>query len=125
MRVTPKTEEEVANVLTAAIYPFEVLAAEDKLSKAGNEMIQLKLDFGQGHIVFDYLLESLAYKVRHAAHALDLHNEYEAGNLNASDFVGKSGYAKLGVQTDDYGTKNVVKDYVVKTDNIPDESIPF
>ena len=51
------TEDELAraSLLEPGVYPFEVIAASEELSKAGNEMIKVKLNvFGpdnqQAHI---------------------------------------------------------------------------
>ena len=45
MKFTPMTEAEIvsASLLEAGEYPFEVLAASEEISKAGNEMIRVKL----------------------------------------------------------------------------------
>ena len=72
MNFTPKSEKELSeeNLFPAGIYPFEILEATDKTSKKGNDMIELKLRVfhGERHqIVNDYLLESIGYKLRHAA----------------------------------------------------------
>lgn len=149
MKVTPKSEKEIAeeNLWPVGEYSFEVLDASDKVSKSGNEMIELKLkvyaDDG-GHIfVNDYLLDSMAYKLRHASVACNALSKYEAGSLQASDFIGAAGRVKLKRQKSkdpQYADKNVVGDYVVKKDGeaggdippghpaasaIPDDTIPF
>jgi hypothetical protein len=118
MRFAPKTKEELANesLLPEGVYPFEVLDAVDTLSKAGNEMLKLKLVvFGDGSSphVYDYLLEKLAYKLRHFAEACSLLAEYEAGELTAQHCLNKEGYCKLGIERQDgYEPRNTVKDYV-------------
>lgn len=122
MRFSPKTADEIVadSLLPAGEYPFEVLAAQDKLSKAGNEMIELKLavysqDGDQTH-VFDYLLEKIAYKLRHFAEAVGLLDKYEKGEFSAFDCEGKNGYCKLAIDSSNpnYPPKNTVRDYVVK-----------
>lgn len=119
MRFTPRSEEEVAtaNLLQPADYPFEVLEAEDKVSKQGNEMIALKLkieiDDGM-RIVFDYLLEAVEYKLRHFFDSIGMLDEYESGDISAEDVVGAAGIAKIIIQPakGGYDAKNSVKDYV-------------
>lgn len=126
MKFQPKTEKQIIEegLLPAGVYGFEVYEATDKTSKTGNDMIELKLrlfdDEGNSRgMVTDYLLEKLAYKLRHAAVACDLESNYENGDLAAIDFSGKIGEVKIRVQEDktgQYPAKNVVADYVVKKD---------
>jgi hypothetical protein len=122
MRFTPKSEKEIAeaNLLSEGEYPFEVSTGADKISKSGNEMIELwvrvyKPD-GSFNQVVDYLLESMAYKLRHAAEACGLLDKYEAGTILGTDFVGKTGMLKLGITKDkngQYPDKNGIKGYIV------------
>lgn len=122
MKFTPKTEKEIAeeNLWPEGIYSFQVAKGEDAVSKSGNEMIVLKLnvynDDGGYKIVDDYLLESMPFKLRHAAEAMGLLDYYENGELHGYLFEGKTGKVKLYVQKSkdpQYADKNAVKDYVV------------
>lgn len=119
MRFQAKTEEEVSNLIPKDEYAFEVLEAEEKTSKSGNDMIALKLGIDYNNSlrgVFDYLvdIDSMAYKTRHFADAVGLLAEYEKGNLNAEELVGLTGKCKIDIQPakDGYDAKNVVRDYV-------------
>lgn len=120
MRFSPKTEEEVSNLLAEGVYPFEVLEAAEKQSKAGNDMIALKLGIvgpdDSKRAVFDYLLtdESAQYKLRHFSDTVGLLAEYEKGALTADNLVGLTGKCKLVIQPakDGYDAKNSVRDYV-------------
>lgn len=119
MKFTPKSEDELAReaLLPAGVYPFEVLSATDALSKSGNEMVKLKLGvFGpngeQAH-VYDYLLEKMAFKLRHFAEATGLLARYEQGELTAFACESQQGYAKIEIEEQaGYAPRNVVKDYV-------------
>lgn len=131
MRFKPKTAEEIAteNLLPLGVYDFEVLEAEEATSAKGNDMIKLKLkvyeDDGGHRIVFDYLLEALAAKLRSAAEVCGLHPQYEAGELRATDFEGKVGKVKVGIQKDkagQYPDRNAVLDYVFNKDPIAAEA---
>lgn len=128
MKFTPKSETEIQEAADERLasylwekgdYDFEVLDCSDEVSKKGNEMIKLMLKVynndGKTQNVFDYLLESMEHKLRHAAYAVGLGERYEAGDLEAADFEGKSGKLTLDIQPakDGYGAKNVAKDYVV------------
>lgn len=132
MQFTPKTEKEIteAGLWPAGKYQFEVIpyvdfgnvqfSTQDSISKKTNkEMIILVLKIynseGAFKIVVDYLVEAMAYKLRHAAEALNLLDKYNTGNLHALDFVEKRGELELSIQKadDKYAAKNIVKDYVV------------
>lgn len=120
MKFTPKTKKEIDSekILEAGIYPFIITKAEDKVSKAGNDMIVLLMrayrDDGSFVLVNDYLLESVLYKILHLCENTGLKEKYESGKLEAEDFLHKEGWVKLGIQeeTDKYAAKNNVKDYV-------------
>lgn len=124
MKFQPKTERQIAEegLMPKGTYSFEVFEAADKVSKTGNDMIELRLRVfdAEGNsrgMVTDYLLEKLAYKLRHAADACGILDKYESGEIAAADFSGKYGDLKIGIQSDKegkYPDKNVVADYVVK-----------
>ena len=120
MKFMPQSENEItrSQLLEPGVYPFEVTAASDEISRTGNEMIKLKLiayapDGSQGH-VYDYLLEKLAYKLRHFAVATGLLAEYERGELEAVACLGAKGLVKLGIEeaNGQYKPKNTVLDYL-------------
>lgn len=124
MRFKPKSEKEIQEerfpVLKPGKYHFEVMAASEEVSKKGNQMIVLKLkilDDSLNVLTFlkDYLMETMSYKLRHAAYSCDLGSQYDAGELHADQFIGKSGMLDLGIQKDktgQYPDKNNVNDYV-------------
>ena len=122
MKFVPKTDDELAseNLLPDGTYNFEVMEAEEKLSKGGNEMIRLKLKVYDGSggfkYVDDYLLEAILYKVKHCMDACGLSAEYARGELDAKDMIGRSGQVKIISQQDkekNYPPRNAVKDYVI------------
>jgi hypothetical protein len=130
MRVNPKTEEEIQlmSLMAPGVYDFEVVDAKEKVSKSGNEMIELTLTVwdinGKPHTIYDYLLDAMAYKVRHFAEAANLLDKYLAGSINADDcrcvsakveIIIQKGGEKFGGGT--YPDKNSVKDYIVKKGN--------
>ena len=135
MKYQPKSEKQITeeNLLPIGIYSFEVYEAADKISKAGNDMIELKLrlfdDEGNSRgMVTDYLLESISYKLRHAAVSCGLEATYSNGELVASDFVNKTGEVKIRIQEDKNGqfaARNVVADYVVKKDAANNDGPPL
>lgn len=120
MKFKPKTEQELQAMMLVEPQEcdFEVVSAEDAISGKGNEMIKLKLrvytDSGE-RFIFDYLMEAMAYKLRHFAEATGLIDHYEAGTLSAMDCLNRSGRLRLGIERDktgQYADRNGVKDYV-------------
>jgi hypothetical protein len=125
MKFAPKKENELSagNLIPDGTYPFEVIKAVAKQSKAGNDMIvvTLKIFEGDTHgsLLDDYLMESIAFKLFHFCAYSGLTAQYESGTLTAENCVGRTGYAKIGVQKgkakDDGGfwpDRNTVKDYI-------------
>lgn len=119
MKFAPKSKEELKrmNLLAPGWYDFEVMAAVDKTSKAGNEMIEAKLrvfrpNGGEAHI-FDYLMEAMPDKLYDFCESVGLVDKYQAGTLSADDCVGRAAKVKIAVddKNDDYPAKNVAKGY--------------
>jgi len=120
MQFQPKTEAEIkaANLLPEGVYDFEVFDAVDKVSKSGNDMIELHLkvftDDGSTRQMRDWILESFAHKLRHFCEACGLTKQYEAGALTANDCIGMAGKVRVVQQTrEGYDPQNSVKDYIV------------
>ncbi len=117
MKFSPKTEEDIKRegLLPEGVYDFEVTKSEDKVSASGNEMIAVHLKvFGPNgeRNVRDWLMEKMAYKLRHFCSTTGLLPKYEAGTLCAEDCVGRSGKVKIAIKNDEqYGPQNAVKDY--------------
>ena len=123
MDFTPKSEADLRQPAPAGTYDFEVLEADDDVSKSGNDMIKVVLgvfDPATGNIkwrVFDYLLASMEAKLRHFCDSVGLLSKYENGTLQAGDCRGRSGKAKIIIEIDKedkYPPKNVAKDYVCR-----------
>lgn len=144
MKFQPKTQKEISevNLWEKGKYAFEILEATDEISsKTNKEMIKLKVkifkDNGASQVLFDYLLpDTMEYKLRHVAEVSGLLSQYETGELEAYQFIGKTGFCKVGhtKPSDDYPiVRNQVNDYVAddkadpKTikEALKDDSIPF
>lgn len=155
MKFQPKTDKELAemNLWQPGNYSFEIIEqanlgqdfirTEDRISKSGNDMIQLVLivhnDNGGFRIMRDYLMEAMPHKLKHASETCGLLDKYETGELSAHEFVGKSGTLELKIEKDksgQYPDKNAVRDYIVNNDTditpLPakdsadiDDEIPF
>lgn len=142
MRFEPKSAQEVdeAGLLDPGLYDFEVMEAEDKESKAGNDMVALGLRIedhnGRGLKVLDWLVatDGGAYKVRHFAESVGLLAEYERGDMPAGLMIGKTGRCKITIKpaNGEFRAKNAVADYVgaavepvTRTAALVDDEIPF
>lgn len=124
----PKSDEEIASEnnfapLPAGIYPFIVKEAAPKISKEGNNMLELKLGIltpqGSERLLTDYLLaDKMAYKLKHFCEATGFSEDYKKGAINPKLLIGKAGKVNIGIQKgkmkDDgsyFSDKNSVKDY--------------
>jgi hypothetical protein len=119
MKFQPKTQDQIEreNLLPAGTYDYEVLQATDKTSKSGNDMIHLKLKVfrPEGGFVYadDYLLEKMAFKLIHFCHGAGLEDKYNAGELAASDCIGRTGKCDLIIDEQaGFPPKNAIKDYI-------------
>lgn len=121
MKITPKTDAQIAeeNLWPAGEYDFSIHEAEDTISKtSGKPMIKLRLTAfspdGKQRTITDYLMESMAYKLKHCLYAIGMGKEYEAGEFDAASLQGRSGRVLLKQEFQDgFAPKNSVKDYVV------------
>lgn len=120
MQFSAKTEAQIQeeSLIPVGEYDFTVVKADNKVSKnTSSEMIQLDMDVfvdGVARPLKDWLMEQMAYKLRHFCFSVGLGSKYEDGNLQANDCVGRSGKVKIGIkESAEYGKQNNVKDYVV------------
>jgi hypothetical protein len=131
MNFKPCTEQEIADrkLWPKAVYPFEITEAEEKVSQqGGNPMFELKVKIsrpdGSVRTLTDYLLEKTPEKLRHCAVACGVLDRYERGSLADSDFQGKRGKLRLGVEKKKgYAERNVIADYVC--DAVPSSGSGF
>jgi hypothetical protein len=124
MKFTPKTTAELdaeaasRGPFANGVYDFEFVEANDAVSQKGNDMIAIVLNVynqqGETRKVKDWLLESVAYKLKHACETCGLGDAYAAGSVDAFDFLNRTGRVKLRIEkSQGYPDKNVVVDYVV------------
>lgn len=147
MKFNPLTEAEVADLMPVGEYDFYVKEAKDTVSKkSGAEMIKLTLGVidknGRERTIFDYLIDSMMYKVKHFADSVGLEKEYESGGYSAIQCENQSGKCKIIIDEPDpaspYSPKNAIKDYVkrdpnaasvqtapAKTDDLFNDDLPF
>lgn len=116
---TGNPEARSYKVLPAGEYQFRVLDAVEKRSKAGSDMIELKLDVYKGDeqaIVYDYLVftEKAAWKVDAFLKSCGMHpGEGVDHEIVANEFVGFEGRVKLKVgKTDKNADRNEVEAFI-------------
>jgi hypothetical protein len=125
MNFKPKSEKELQQDNERLLlpvrkepYPATVTKAVDKVSKSGNEMIEITLsvfaDDGTSRFVTDYLMAAMMHKLFHFAEATGLMDAYSEGTICASDCEGREVFVKLGIDPakGEFAAKNVVKDYI-------------
>lgn len=122
MKFKPQTPEEIALgglIPAKTILPFEVIAAQDDISRNGNEMIVVELRLfqadGKTRTITVYLLEAMPALLFHFCTYSGLAVEYGNGTLRAEHCMGKKGYAEIGIKIDktgEYGPKNIIRDFV-------------
>jgi hypothetical protein len=140
---TPKSEEEVLNLLKPGVYDFQVKTAENSTSKKGNAMIKLTVVVwdkeGNEHYITDYLMASLMFKLKHFCDTVGLEEKYNQGQFTAEDCLNKSGKCKIRIdEAGEYPAKNSIQDYIkscdkttvipltqAKDDGFFDDNIPF
>jgi len=121
MDFKPRSETEILESMLwpRGDYAFEIIAAKEKTSSKGKQMIEVHLRItdgkGRSRAVRDYLLPEMALKFKHALDACGLVREYRTGRLRDTDLIGKSGRLRLRIEKDrtkQYPDKNVVADYM-------------
>ena len=120
MQFRPKSDDELNPVFPPGEYDAEVVKAEEKVSKrSGKEMIEIGLKVYSGEdtiYVKDWLMESVAKKLKQFCKAAGLSELYDLGTLTAEDCKGRSVRVRLKVEaSEQYGDQNSVADYPVDT----------
>jgi hypothetical protein len=121
MNFKSRTEKEIqeANLMPKGVYPFEVISAENAVSKKGNDMIEAVLRIfqpdGKTRQLTVYLMEAMPAQLFHFCTYCGLAAEYGNGTLDAAQCVGKTGYVDIGIKEDktgQYPPQNNVRDFV-------------
>jgi len=98
---------------------FEVLSAEEKKSKSGNDMIELKLKIsdstGKIGTMNEYLpnTKKALFKIRDFARATGQYDKFKSGTFDATDCIFKNG--KCLIKHEDEKAK--IKSYIDITDD--------
>jgi hypothetical protein len=124
MKFKPQTEEEAASAerrpLPAGIYDAEVLLAEETRSKAGNDMLKIKLAVyrpnGGQEWVWDYITDT-SYRLGQLMGACGLSEQYLKGEVHPDEIEGKSFKVTLKIDParGEYSERNSVGRYGTAT----------
>ena len=124
MKFKPQTEEESAvstrKVLPAGIYDAEVLLAEETRSKAGNDMMKIKLAVyrpnGGQEWVWDYITDT-SYRLGQLMSACGLSEQYQKGEVHPDELEGKCFKVTLKIDParGEYSERNSVGRYGLAT----------
>lgn len=125
------------NLLPENNYEFEVIKAENGVSKKGNDMliVQMRIFSPNSDDVTlkDYFvnMEVMAYKIRDFLFSLGMREIYEGGEITPEMLIGKKGYCRVGIEKskdEKFWDRNVVKEYlesVIYGEKQPDGSLTF
>lgn len=138
----PKTDDEIQRemLIPEGEYNFEVSKAIEKISKAGNPMIELTIKIwdheGKEKTIYDYLMTgkpAYLYKIKHFCYSIGKGDLYENGKISDVELMGGSGKLILVIRDskDNYPPRNAVKDYIVNENKTNenedkfDDDLPF
>lgn len=120
MKFKPQTEAESASAerktLPAGIYDAEVLEVVETRSKAGNDMLKLKLGVFRpqgGHDwVYDYITDT-SYRLAQLMSACGMNEQYQKGEVKADEIEGKCFQVTLKIDParGDFSERNSVGRY--------------
>jgi hypothetical protein len=135
MAWSPKTEEQLAlnlkeqgvnkefELFHPGIYDYEIVKAENKISKSNKEMLYLflKISANNGRVCFvhDYLMLSpefalMEFKLRHFFYSCGAGEMYEKVDIHPDLLIGRGGRLTIKIEKDkrgQYPDKNAVRDY--------------
>jgi len=120
MKFKPQTEEQAASAerrpLRAGIYDAEVLEVTETQSKAGNDMLKLKLGVfrpqGGQDWVYDYITDT-SYRLAQLMIACEMSEQYLKGEVDADEIRGKCFKVTLKIDParGDFSERNSVGRY--------------
>ena len=124
MKFKPQSEEEAASAerrpLPAGIYDAEVLEVVETRSKAGNDMLKIKLGVFRpqgGHDwIYDYITDT-SYRLGQLMSACGLSEQYQKGEVHPDELEGKSFKVTLKIDParGEYSERNSVGRYGTAT----------
>ncbi len=111
------------NNISSGIYDFEVLEAEETISKQKIPMIKLLLKIThdkEKHKIFDYLSSESVWKIKQFLEATNEIDCYSQGELTTDDCIGRAGILRVRTYENEYGTQTKVVSYFSRDTSIED-----
>lgn len=106
-------------LIPEGVYRFEVLDAREKVSSAGNDMLNLKLGVHVNNRRLIYwdsiiLMPKMFYKLEHFCNTTGMPEKIDEGRVMAQDCLGKEGLINIIQKVNDKTgeVENQTKDYV-------------
>lgn len=141
-KFSPKSDEDLekSGLLDDGIYDFEVIFFEERMSKKGNPMVEIKLKIwgkdGIEKIISDFLIDipGMAFKIKKFLYSIGLYKDYKLGYMTAENCLSKTGKADITAQkgkqkensNEFYPDRNVVKNYIeTESNSYFDDDISF
>ena len=118
---TDEYEERGPIQVPAGQYPFAVVEAKEAMSKAGNEMINLELQFEVGAekpmTIYDRLVftAKALFRIKQFTEATGTESNWADGALDAEDCIGLEGIARIALgDKNDKGKQYMEVDWYAK-----------
>jgi len=127
-------EDQKFDVLAAGTYPATIISAVEKVSKSGNDMIELILETKGGNHIYDYLVfvENAAFRVDAFISAIGkAPQKGKEVELTADELVGVELNIEVEIEpaNGSYAAKNKVARYIAVGESIPKDDdgsdLPF
>lgn len=131
----PLTEEQLKEqskfqLLAEGPGNFQIIKATEKISKAGQPMIELVLKCwdknGLEGQIYDYLTGQASWKIKQLLESIGHPNLYEAGQFDEFTILHGCGDLEIKIQkSQDYGDKNAVKSYLPPSEKKKEKQSKF
>lgn len=107
MKFNVNLDDKKPENLFPGIAKFKVVHHQEKVSKAGNEMMVLQLEIMDCQLsfsfIYDYFVCTQGWKIKNFLESCKCEDKFNTGNLEESDVLGLTGFCEIGVIEDKNG----------------------
>lgn len=110
MKWTEEDTEQAGEIQLDAVYPIEVVSAEERVSQKGNPMINLQLRVFVGEqerTMYDILMPQMFPKLRSFCETMGLIDKLKSQSLEATDCLMCEGFIRTAKKLSDKGYPQV------------------
>ncbi len=104
------------NILPQGEHIFEIVRAEDLISKNNNAMLKLTLKVEvnkEKFWIYDYLSEKIPWRIKNFMDAINMSQNYSLGEIVPEDCLGEKGKIKVVQEySEEYGIQSVISYYI-------------